>query len=89
MRAKTEISNDGRQLVIVKFERDGIEADTPVVQITFRVFTPNSVAVQHTRILIPLSIIRTDTHETIDLTDGEMECVLDVAAEEVNSDGEW
>jgi len=89
MRAKIETAVDGRMLVIVAFEREGVEAATPVIQATFRVFASNNVVAQHTKILSPLSLMRTDTGESVEITDEEMENILDCAAEEISTDVDW
>jgi hypothetical protein len=89
MRAKSDTAIDGRSLVVVTFERQGVGAATPVIRTTFRIFTPNSVATQNTRIAVPLSCVQIDTGEQIDLTDEEYDAVLEVVAEELNSDVDW
>jgi len=89
MRAKSEISADGRTLVIVLFERQGVEAETPVVRATFEIHTPQNVSIQHLRIAVPLSVVRMDTCEPVDLSDDEYTDVMEVVAEELNTDKDW
>lgn len=64
-------STDGKHLVVIMFERESPEADSPVIEVIYDVQFPMNVRGDSIPVLRPLTATRTDTRVAITLTDEE------------------
>jgi|SaaInlLV_10m_DNA_3_1039740.scaffolds.fasta_scaffold10711_2 hypothetical protein len=82
MRATYERAADKRRLIRVMFERQTPDASAPVIEAVYEVKYPeDNFICDDTAVLIPLSVTRTDTKETVVLTDEERDDCHQAATE--------
>jgi len=72
MRITHTRSTDGRLIVTALWERSTPEADAPMLEATYEVEFSDDFTKNEARFLVPLSVTRTDTRETVELSDAEM-----------------
>jgi len=73
-RTQLRRSTEGKNLVIVTFERESPDADSPMIEVIYEVrFSSDQINItaEPTRVLRLLSSTRTDTRTTISLTQEE------------------
>ena len=80
MYAAKDTATCGRTLIRVTFERESPEADTPTIEVVFEFYLVGRL-VDDTRVLLLLSSTRTDTRESVVLTEDERKAVFEKAAE--------
>lgn len=80
MQAQVDVATDKRRLVRVSFTRQSPDADSPTVEVVYRLYWPEDFTLQgEPYVLYFLSSTRTDTREHIQLTDEEIDAVMETA----------
>lgn len=78
--AEKTVSTEGRTLIVVRFEREGDDAATPVIETVYETVVPEGLFEASSPILFLLSVTRQDTRETMKLTEEETRLVQAKAA---------
>jgi hypothetical protein len=65
-------STDNRLIVTARWERSTPDADAPMLEATFEVEFSDDFTKNDARFLVPLSVTRTDTRESVTLSEAEM-----------------
>lgn len=75
MRITHSRATDGRLIVTARWERSTPEADAPMLEATFEVEFSDDFMKNDARFLIPLSVTRVDTRESVELSESEIRVV--------------
>lgn len=90
MIARIEPSVDGREIVTVTWERQGIDAQTPVIKATFEIKYPQNAIYSQYRLILPVAAVRDDTFEAVDIIDEEYDEIIEAIGEAIGShDPNW
>jgi len=65
-------STEGRLIVTARWERNVPDADAPILEATFEVEFSDDFTKPDARFLIPLSVTRVDTRESVELSEAEI-----------------
>jgi len=80
MHATIEHTPDKRRLVVVSFQRQSPDADTPTIEAVYQLYWPEDFTLQgDPYVLYFLSAIRTDTREAVQLTQEEITDIMEAA----------
>jgi len=91
-RTTHEFSTDKRCIIKVIFERESPHADSPVVEVVFQLLFPEAFEIppDAAKVLFFLTATRTDTRETIILTEEELRLVIQEAGDHAAAmDEDW
>jgi len=91
MHAEERVTNDGRHIIRVTFQREGEETDLPVIVATYHVLTPDDFSILDGQHVIEfLASVDKDTLEPIPLTPQEKRRVLSVVTSKAaEHDPDW
>jgi len=82
MRIMHELAAHKQTVIKVQFERQSPDADTPTLEVVYYVHFPEDLSLtDNTKVLVQRSVTRTDTRETVELTDEENMMAMAEAAE--------
>lgn len=78
--SKYDVTTDGRKTLMMRFERETPESDSPVVEVIYEVTDSEvSLFTDPVSVLVLLSATRTDTREPVTLTVNERRQVVQAA----------
>jgi len=82
MRVKHELAAHNQIVIKVQFDRQSPDADSPTLEVVYYVYFPEDMSLtDNTKVLVQRSVTRTDTRETMGLTDEENIQVMGEASE--------
>ena len=82
MRITHELAAHKQTVIKVQFDRQSPDADAPTLEVVYYVHFPEDMAItDNTKVLVRRSVTRTDTRETVELTDEENIKAMEEAAE--------
>jgi hypothetical protein len=80
IQTKVDTTADKRRLVHVQFTRQSPDADAPTIEVVYRLYWPEDFTLKaDPYVLYFLSSTRTDTREPMQLTDEEVDAVMEAA----------
>jgi predicted peptidase len=91
MQAQIKTTADRRRLVLVSFQRQSPDADSPQIEVVYRLYWPEDFTLKgDPYVLYFLSSTRADTREHVELTDSEITAVMEAAVVRAASEcQEW
>lgn len=82
MRITHELAAHKQTVIKAQFDRQSPDADSPTIEVVYYVHFPEDMSLtDNTKVLVQRSVTRTDTRETMQLTDEENILVMEEAAE--------
>ena len=82
MRITHELAANKQIVIKVLFDRQSPDADAPTLEVVYYCHFPDDMSLtDNSKVLVQQSVTRTDTRETMELTDEENKTVMIEAAE--------